>query len=86
MGESCLQKNQMGLESSVMVRFHSGTVVGASGRKIQPESKPPASGVHGLANDDCVTEWFPGAPENWKVMTVPFFAVTLLGMYWKIPP
>jgi hypothetical protein len=26
------------------------------------------------------------APENWKVMTVPFVAVTLLGMYWKIPP
>lgn len=43
-------------------------------------------GVHGLLNVDCVMEWFPGMPENWKLMTVPFVALTLGGMNWKIPP
>ena len=48
------------LESSVMVRFHSGISVSPAGTKTQPESKPPVSGSQGLAKVDWVTEWFPG--------------------------
>ena len=49
------------LESSVIVRFHSGTGdKPAEGRKTQPESNPPLTGVHGSLNVDWVTEWFPG--------------------------
>ena len=48
------------LESSVIVRFHSGISVSGSRIWTQPESKPPASGWQGLAKVDWVTEWFPG--------------------------
>lgn len=48
------------VESSVMVRFHCGSGVVADSIKIQPESNPPAKGVQGAANEDCVTLWFPG--------------------------
>jgi len=87
-GFSCLQKNQRGRVSSVIVRFHSGVSTVGTGERIwtQPESNPPVSGWQGLENLDWVTEWFPGTPVNLKVITVPFVALTLGGMNWKIPP
>lgn len=48
------------LESSVIVRFHSGITVSPAGIWTQPESKPPVSGSQGLAKVDWVTVWFPG--------------------------
>jgi len=78
----------MGLESSVTVKFHSGVAerAGEGGMNTQPESKPPATGSQGAAKVDCVTVWFPGAPMNLKVITVPLGAVMVLGMNWKTPP
>jgi len=73
---------------SVMVRFHTGALAAVvpGGMKIQPESKPPVTGWHGLANDDCVTVLLPGAPVNWKEIMSPTFAGVFDGMYWKTPP
>jgi hypothetical protein len=85
-GLSCWQKNQRGLESSVIVRFHSGVSETAVRIWTQPESNPPSSGWQGSLKVDCVTEWFPGTPVNWKLITVPFVALTLGGMNWKTPP
>lgn len=48
------------LESSVIVRFHSGITDVPAGIWTQPESKPPASGWQGLEKVDWVTVWFPG--------------------------
>jgi hypothetical protein len=83
-----LQKNQMGLVSSTMVKFHSGVwpAGAAVGTNTQPESKPPETGSQGSENVDCVTLWFPGAPVNWKVIVVPLVALKLGGMNWKTPP
>lgn len=54
-GTSCLQKNQMGVVSFVIVRFQVGkeSVAGVPvGMNTFPESKPLESGVHGFANED----------------------------------
>jgi hypothetical protein len=89
-GRSCLQKNQMGCVALVMVMLKVGGATPlsefASGMRTQPESKPPAMGLQGSLKVDCVTEWFPGAPTNWKVTTLPLVAVILFGMNWKMPP
>ena len=88
-----MQKNQSGCEPFVMVRFHCGKdaedeVLG--GMKMFPESNPPAIGMHGLANVDCVTEWLPGTPEKVKRTMSPWLAVTLEGVNTKmglpVPP
>ena len=59
-GASCLQKNQMGAEVFVIVKFHVGNPPVVSGMKMLPESNPFPRGSHGLSNEDCVMEWFPG--------------------------
>jgi hypothetical protein len=70
----------------VIVRFHSGTADSAVGIKTQPESKPPGVGWQGVEKGDWVTEWFPGIPVNWKVITLPLVALMLGGINWKAPP
>ena len=67
------------LESSVIVRFHSGISVSPDGTKTQPESKPPVSGSHGLAKVDWVTVWFPGLRKyNLDIMNVKKKLMNLL--------
>ena len=62
---SCLQKNQMGSEPFVIVRFQVGKPeVRPEGMRIVPVSKPSPSGSQGLANEDWVTEWFPGLDKS----------------------
>jgi len=92
-GKVCLQKNQRGFESSVIVRFHVGneSVAGVPvGIKMLPESKPSESGSQGLAKDVWVTEWLPGTPAKVNVTTVPFVAVMFGGLKMKtlvpVPP
>ncbi len=66
LGRSCLQKNQMGVDELVIVKFQVGTAAPSAtpvGMRMLPESKPSESGSQGLAKDDCVTEWLPGEPE-----------------------
>lgn len=74
--------------SSVTVTFHVGKEALAVplGTNMYPESKPPASGWQGSANDDWVTVWFPGLPEKTKLMVVPLEAVTLAGTNSRGPP
>jgi len=55
-GLVCLQKNQIGVDVLAMVRFHE--VCGGLDTlavKMKPLSKPPASWVHGSANEVCET-------------------------------
>lgn len=90
-GASCLQKNQMGFEVFVIVKFQVGNpVVKPIGMKIVPVSNPSPIGSHGSAKVDWVTEWLPGAPENVKVTTSPTDAVMLGGLKMKtvdpVPP
>jgi hypothetical protein len=71
-----------------MVTFHVGAfaTVTPAGTEMKPESKPPDSGWHGLAKDDCVTLWFPGEPLNWKEIVSPALAAVFDGMNWRGPP
>ena len=49
------------VEPFVMVRFQVGKPSAwPCGINTQPESNPPLNGWHGLANELCVIEWFPG--------------------------
>jgi len=71
----------MGAVAFVMVRFHVGEGAEESaGTGTQPESNPLARGSQGLVKDDCVTVWFPGAPENTKDTVDPTGATMLLGL------
>jgi len=88
-GKSCLQKNQIGILSLVIVKFQVGiefALTLGSGIKTQPESKPVGMGSQGSVNKDWVMLWFPGAPVNSNVIVVPLVALMLLGMNWKMPP
>ena len=69
-GMSCLQKNQIGSDVFVIVRFQVGKPeVVPIGIRILPESKPFPSGSHGSLKEDWVIEWFPGLriPTNFRV-------------------
>lgn len=56
-GASCLQKNQMGFEVFVIVKFHVGNpVVKPIGMKMVPVSNPSSRGSHGSVKLDWVTE------------------------------
>jgi len=80
-GKSCLQKNQMGLLASVIVKFHSGGgLTPAFGMETHPESNPPGIGSQGSVKVDWVILWFPGAPVNWKVIVVPLVAFMVDGL------
>lgn len=69
------------LVSSSIVKFQTGNpVVVFGGINTKPELKPPVKGVHGFANVDWVTVWFPGEPRNWNETTVPFVALKVGGM------
>ena len=63
-----------------MVRFQTPNGPVTESVKKKPESKPPAMGVHGVANVDWATVWLPGTPSKTKVMTEPFFAVMEAGL------
>ena len=52
-GMSCLQKNQIGSEALVIVKFHVGKPLEVPiGIRILPESNPFPRGSHGTSNDD----------------------------------
>jgi len=55
-GSSTSQKYQIGWESSVIVKFHTGgELVLSLPTPDNPLLNPPSIGVHGLSNVDCVT-------------------------------
>jgi len=81
-----LQKNQIGVEAFVIVRFQIGNpLVVFAGMETYPESKPSATGLQGLLKEVWVTLWFPGEPVKLKVITEPTVALILFGVN-LIPP
>jgi hypothetical protein len=73
----CLQKNQRGsVELTVTEKDGTEVALAATGWKL--ESIPPDMGRQGLANVDCVTEWFLG--RKTKETISPMAAVICCGL------
>lgn len=75
------QKNQSGAETFWIVMLHVGKLVALAATGMKPELMPGAGvvcKVHGLANVDCVTEWFLAL--NSKLIVSPASRVTLVGL------